>query len=79
MDLYEAEILDKAIAVAIEENSMDIVNFRNMIREYNAGRRSLEVKAVEKKEQVTESALTRECGYYERIAQEVHHASNDTR
>lgn len=79
LDLYEAEILDKAIAVAIEENSMDIVKFRNMIREYNAGRRTLDVNAAEKKEQVTESSLTRECGYYEKIAQEVHHASNDTR
>ena len=78
LQLYDPETLDKAIAVSIAENCMDIKSFRLMLKDYNAGIRTLDTtspvnNALEEK---TDS-LTRSCEYYENLAQEVHHAAND--
>lgn len=44
LELYDAKILDQAIAVAIDENCMDIKSFRMLMKEYNAGLRTFEKK-----------------------------------
>ena len=80
LQLYDAETLDKAIAVAIVENCMDIKSFRMMLKEYNAGLRTLEIKTetgMENKE--NPDALTRDCDYYEQLTQEVRNDANAIR
>lgn len=69
LELYDKEILDKAIAVAIRENCMDIKSFRVLLKEYNAGLRTLDVGESTKgmHPPVTDSVLTRECDYYENL------------
>ncbi|WP_180954774.1 IS21 family transposase [Mediterraneibacter gnavus] len=78
LELYEAEILDQAIAVAIEENRMDIKGFRLLMKEYNAGLRSF--KKNEDSPSCTTTAtdaLTRDCDYYEKLTQEAMYATDN--
>ena len=78
LQLYDAETLDKAIAVSIAENCMDIKNFRLMLKDYNAGIRTLDTTSpVNNSSEENTDYLTRNCEYYENLAQEVHHAAND--
>ena len=78
LQLYEPETLDKAIAVSIAENCMDIKNFRLMLKDYNAGIRTLDLTSpVNNSSEEKTDSLTRSCEYYENLTQEVHHGTND--
>ena len=80
LQLYDAETLDKAIAISIAENCMDIKSFRMMLKEYNAGLRILEIKTetgMENRE--NPDALIRDCDYYEQLTQEVRNDANAIR
>ena len=78
LQLYDPETLDKAIAVSIAENCMDIKSFRLMLKEYNAGLRTLDpTDLTDSSAEEKTGSLTRNCEYYENLTQEVHHAAND--
>ena len=80
LQLYDNQTLDKAIAVSIIENCMDIKSFRRMLKEYNAGLRTLDREApTEITRKDTKDSFIRDCNYYEKLIQEVHHATNDIR
>lgn len=79
LELYEADTLNQAIAVAVEENRMDIKNFRMLLKEYNAGTRSFTIKEATVTSPVSADAgesLTRDCDYYEQLTQEANYAAN---
>ena len=76
--MYDPETLDKAIAVSIAENCMDIKSFRLMLKDYNAGLRTLDTTDLtDSSSEENSDPLTRNCEYYENLTQEVHHAAND--
>ena len=78
LQLYDNQTLDKAIAVSIIENCMDIKNFRLMLKDYNAGIRTLDTTSlVNNSSEGNTDSLTRNCEYYENLAQEVQHGAND--
>ena len=59
---------------------MDIKSFRMMLKEYNAGLRTLEIKTetgMENRE--NPDALIRDCDYYEQLTQEVRNDANAIR
>lgn len=74
-NLYDDDVLDAFIGIAIEENKMDIVSFRKIVREYNSGKRALVKDAVEKP-QDNGASLERSCSYYEELTKEVSNAGN---
>ncbi len=72
-DLYDDPTLDRFIGYCVDVDKMDIVSFKGILREYNAGNLSLPAPvlketagaACEKDYQDDDSALTRDCSYYE--------------
>jgi hypothetical protein len=74
-DLYDAETLDRFIRYSIIHDKMDIKSFKELLREYNAGRLALPDPdgGPGKKEDDNgamayrddDPALTRDCSYYE--------------
>lgn len=68
-ELYDDDVLDHFIGVAVDEDKMDISSFRSLLREYNSGRRPLET--VPEEEKVDMFSLTRNCSYYEVCVREV--------
>lgn len=80
LQLYDEETLDKAVAVAIAEDRMDIKSFRMMLKEYNAGLRTLDVEleTLPIANEISDT-LTRDCDYYEQLTQEVRNNANDIR
>ncbi|MCR4924641.1 MAG: hypothetical protein K5931_11590 [Lachnospiraceae bacterium] len=76
-DLYDDETLDSFIGAAIDEGKMDIKSFKEMLREYNAGKRTIkkcyqnEPDNRSEKPIVVTAELTRNCSYYEDYAKEV--------
>ena len=78
LELYDAKILDQAIAVAIDENCMDIKSFRMLMKEYNAGLRIFKKKTdMISCTAIPADALTRDCDYYEKLTQEAIYAANN--
>ena len=78
LELYDAKIIDQAIAVAIDENCMDIKSFRMLMKEYNAGLRTFEKKTASVSCAVIPAdALTRDCDYYEKLTQEAMYATDN--
>lgn len=80
-DLYDSDVLDKLIGIAVDEDRMDIKSFKGLLREYNSGLRSLvaeENPGVDGCESAPsgDTGLTRECSYYEDYAKEAYHAGN---
>lgn len=71
-ELYESDILDRFIGYAVDHDAMDILSFKKLLREYNAGNLSLPKEAkipesIEGIEQYRDDdpALLRDCDYYE--------------
>lgn len=68
-ELYDDEVLDFFIGVAVEEDKMDISSFRGLLKEYNSGKRI--VDKLPEEEQADMFSLTRDCSYYEACMREV--------
>ena len=74
-DLYDAETLDRFIRYSIIHDKMDIKSFKELLREYNAGRLALPDPDGGPDEKENDNgamayrdddpALTRDCSYYE--------------
>lgn len=71
-DLYDDEILDRFIGLSIDMGKMDIKSFKEMLKEYNAGRLPLPENDTKKRDGMQydegDPNLTRDCSYYEAIA-----------
>jgi hypothetical protein len=68
-ELYDDQLLDFFIGIAVDENKMDIRSFRGLLRDYNNGQRSVVIKSPDLNAQTNcqdaDSLLTRDCSYYE--------------
>jgi len=73
-ELFDDQMLDRFIGIAIEEDKMDIKSFRSLLREYNNGTRSFVPLKQTDGEHVDRyderPALMRDCSYYELAAKE---------
>ncbi len=69
-DLYDVQVLDAFIGIAIKEDKMDIKGFKTLLRDYNNGNLSIAIPE-------ESPSLTRDCSYYENLSQEVLDAGND--
>ena len=73
-ELYDDHVLDSFIGVAVDEDKMDIKSFRALLRDYNNGKRTIIQKQPDNNEQTDycdeNSALTRDCSYYEFVTKE---------
>lgn len=70
-ELYSLKVMDKLIGIAVDEDRMDIKGFKSLLKEYNDGKRDLENTEAESSSPtaVPETALTRDCSYYEDLCQ----------
>ena len=77
-ELYDDDVLDVFIGIAVDEGKMDIQSFRTILREYNSGQRKLESGPVEggAEGNPDTEALTRNCSYYEEYVKGASHAGN---
>lgn len=68
-ELYSLDVMDCLIGITVDRDQMDIKGFKKLLKEYNDGTLILETKTVETEPTCSEpeSALTRECSYYEEI------------
>ncbi|MCD8300433.1 MAG: IS21 family transposase [Clostridiales bacterium] len=75
-DLYETDVLDYLIGVAVDEGKLDMRSFKALLREYNSGKREIGAGAGEAGSPGTpeDPQLTRDCSYYEDFAKEGYHA-----
>ncbi|PKM52967.1 MAG: hypothetical protein CVV00_14715, partial [Firmicutes bacterium HGW-Firmicutes-5] len=68
-ELYDDQILNFFIGIAVDEDKMDIQSFRALLRDYNSRQRPVIIKPPESDEQTgfqnDDSLLTRDCSYYE--------------
>ena len=73
-DIYEREILDALLGIAVKKDALDIKSFRSLLKEFNAGRLAIEAvpaetlteEPVTRNEGDTEDALLiRDCSYYD--------------
>jgi hypothetical protein len=68
-ELYDDQVLNFFIGIAVDEDKMDIQSFRALLRDYNSRQRPVIVKPPESDEQTgsqnDDSLLTRDCSYYE--------------
>ena len=80
-ELYDDNVLDAFIGIAIKEDKLDIRSFRMLLREYNNGIRKLDhsegAGLTCSKDPPDEHALTRDCSYYEEFAKEACDAGRD--
>jgi len=74
MDIYDNEILDGLIGIAIESGKLDIKSFRSLLKDFNAGKISLESgddshddgpDDFDNDDPYEDPALIRECSYYD--------------
>lgn len=65
-ELYDDDVLDHFIGIAIEEDKMDITSFRTIVRDYNNGNRLLA-----KESSPPQDKLIRDCSYYEATTKEM--------
>ncbi len=80
-DLYKTDVLDRLIGVAVDEDKLDIKSFKELLREYNSGERTLageDAPVAEKADSDPgdNTGLMRKCSYYEDYAKEAYHAAN---
>ena len=68
-ELYDDNVLDYFIGVAIDEDMMDITSFRSLLRDYNNGYRTLFEEPRDYASSKNE--LIRDCSYYEQSTKEV--------
>ncbi|MCR5415191.1 MAG: IS21 family transposase [Pseudobutyrivibrio sp.] len=68
-ELYDDNVLDYFIGVAIDEDMMDITSFRALLRDYNNGYRTLLDES--RNQAPSKNELIRDCSYYEESAKEV--------
>lgn len=68
-ELYDTDVLDRFIGIAIDEDMMDIKSFKKLLKEHNRNKE----KSVDSIQQTipVQSYLTRDCSYYENITREV--------
>ena len=80
-DIYDDQTLDRFIGYCIEQDKLDIKSFKEILRDYNAGKLALPLPAAEMAPgpvfkngyRDDDPALTRDCSYYEANAMsEVH-------
>lgn len=71
-ELYDTDILNAFIEIAVKEDKMDISSFKALLKDYNSGKRDVEIK-----EKSYTLPLTRDCSYYENLTMEVPYAGND--
>lgn len=71
-DLYDDQILDCFIGYCVDHDKMDLASLKEILRDYNAGRLSLDEKEEADPSNTgtckEDPALTRECSYYEENA-----------
>ena len=77
-DLYDDPTLDRFIGYSVDHGKMDIKSFKSLLREYNAGRLSLQeskpTDTAMKSSMIyrdDDPALLRDLSYYENIGTEV--------
>ena len=68
-ELYSLEVMDRLIGIAVDNDQMDIKGFKKLLKEYNDGKLILETNDAETATfySKTETALTRDCSYYEEL------------
>lgn len=80
-ELYDDNVLDTFIGIAVREDKLDIRSFRMLLREYNNGTRKLECLEgsgmTRSKDPPDKYALTRDCSYYEEVVKEAGNAGRD--
>ena len=72
-DIYDDQTLDRFIGYCIEQDKLDIKSFKEILRDYNAGKLALPLPAAEMAPgpvfkngyRDDDPALTRDCSYYE--------------
>ena len=68
-ELYDDEVLDHFIGIAVDQNKMDIKSFKELLRDYNRSQKDNEKDNLPVRQKTTDS-LTRDCSYYEEYAKE---------
>ena len=72
--MYDDDVLDAFIGIAVREDKLDIRSFKMLLREYNNGTMNLNEQQKNStscsKDPPEEHALTRDCSYYEEFAKE---------
>ncbi len=76
-ELYDVDVLDQLIGIAIDEGKLDIKSFKALLKEYNRGNHALVRKLELSAENPNDSQLTRDCSYYEEYAKEIYHAGSN--
>ncbi len=76
-ELYEVDVLDQLIGIAIDEGKLDIKSFKAMLKDYNCGNRTLDRKLGSSAENQNGNQLTRDCSYYEEYAKEINYAGSN--
>ncbi len=73
-ELYDDEVLDYFIGIAIDENKMDINSFKALLRDYNRANKEHDKEDVPQQQSISDKdiygSLTRDCSYYEEYAKE---------
>lgn len=73
-ELYDDDVLNAFIGIAVKEDKLDIRSFKMLLRKYNNGTISLDGQEKDctdcSKDPPDEHALTRDCSYYEEFAKE---------
>ena len=68
-ELYDDQVLNRFIGIAVDEDKMDIKSFRALLRDYNSGQRLMGMESPDPNEQAVcqdeDSLLIRDCSYYE--------------
>lgn len=79
-ELYDDQILDYFIGIAVDADKMDIKSFRALLRDYNNDKRTVTCEQADNNIQEGagsgDVSLTRECSYYESSVREGWHAAN---
>lgn len=80
-ELYDDDVLDAFIGIAIREDKLDIRSFKMLLREYNNGTMNLNEQQKNStscsKDPPDEHALIRDCSYYEEFAKEACNEGRD--
>lgn len=80
-ELYDDDVLDAFIGIAVREDKLDIRSFKMLLREYNNGTMNLNEQQKNStscsKDPPDEHALIRDCSYYEEFAKEACNEGRD--
>ena len=64
-DIYDDEVLDSLIGVAINQNALDIWSFRELLKTYNKNNASTGNASKPAKSVPSDESLVRDCSYYQ--------------